>query len=179
MGPTSIGLLHCSSDASSTSPLTEPSTADAGDAAADRDASVDAAEDRSTTPDAALPALGNCAFTVDGASYQSAAGDLFTTAIFKDGAVTIQCVAAVGPTRFTINVGANGVTGPGAFTGLGQYSEQPATGGTATQYRSFTAPLTLARADGDVVGGTSQFSASGTDATSKAITVAFQLANKK
>jgi hypothetical protein len=111
---------------------------------------------------------------VDGTTYQSAAGDIFTLATLKDGNLSVQCVAVVGPTRFTVQFTAAGVSGPGVTApGLAQLSEQPAAGGSPTQYRSFTTPITVTTLTGDAVAGSAAF------VDRKSVTASFNLALKK
>ncbi len=163
------GSASDSGDSSDAGAGSDSSAADSG--TADAGAVSDAA---SALADAVAPALGTCSFTVDGVPHQNAAGDPFTLATLADGGLTVQCVATSDGTRQTINLAVNGVSGPTTVAGLGQYSEQPAAGGTVTQYRNFAAPVTVSALDANAVSGRSEFSATG--ASDKAITVTFTLA---
>lgn len=156
------------------------------DSTTSADASVDAASTTTSdasvapSPDAGKPVVvpspGNCTFTVDGATFTSSVGDVFTTAVLSGDSLTVQCVAVLADVRHTVNLAVAGVTGPGASkAGLGQYSTQPATGGTATQYRAFDAIVTVASTT-PTISGTSTFKATGS--ASKSVTVSFNLAPK-
>jgi len=174
----------CSSDEEKSSSLVDGGSAD--DAASLTDASgalVDAANANDARVDAsaddagalAIPAAGTCTFSVDGTPYTSTAGDPFTVAVLKDGSLTVQCVAVVGDVRNTVNLAANGVTGPGTSgPGLGQLSEQPATGGSPTQYRNFATTIDVVALTATAVSGRANFLATGT--MSKRVAAAFQLA---
>ena len=170
--------VACSDDSTSTSDAAVDASA-----TATNDASSSPPSDASTTPvpDSSspvppVPSPGTCTFTVDGTSFTSAAGDVFTTAVLSGDSLTVQCVAVVADVRHTINVAASGVTGPGpSKPGIGQYSTQPATGGTATQYRAFDAVLNVASIT-PTLSGTSTFKATGS--ATKAVTVSFNLAPK-
>lgn len=173
-------LGACSSDAEKSS-----SSADGGsgsDAAVIDDvadaARADDAQPEASSDDAgvlAIPPAGTCSFSVDGTEYTSASGDIFTLATLKDGGLTVQCVAVVGSVRYTVNLAANGVTGPGTSgQGLGQLSEQPTTGGSATQYRNFATTIDVVMLTSTSVSGRTSFVATG--AMTKRVSVAFQLA---
>lgn len=170
---TDAGPLDAATAADSASP---PADAAADAASAVVDAAVDAAPDGSVAPP--VPTLGNCTFNVDGQSYQSAVGDIFTTAALADGSLTVQCVAIAGAKRLTVNLAVNGVTAPGSYPNtLAQISEQPAEGGSADQYRSFTASLLVQSLDATTVAGSSSFAAAGSGPT-KNVSVAFNLVHR-
>ena len=123
----------------------------------------------------ALPigAVGTCRFEVNGEVFDSVPSDPFTTVSHTGDNYSVQCVATIGDTRHTINL-AFTATGPGATPpGLGQYSTQPATGGTAEQYRAFDAAANMRDVSSTAIAGTSNFVAKGS--SDKRVSVAFHL----
>jgi hypothetical protein len=168
-----LTLVACTDDTTSTSDASiDASSNPTTDAQPLRDATVPPKTDGGT-PVLPLPPPGACTFSVDGTMFASAAGDPFTTAVLSGDSLTVQCVAVVGDVRHTVNLAAAGVSGPGTSKpGLGQYSTQPATGGTATQFRAFDAVMSVASTT-PTLSGTSSFKATGSE--TKMVTVAFNL----
>ena len=170
-----LTLVACTDDATSTSDASvDASSLPTTDASAQptNDATVPPKPD-SSTPVLPVPPAGTCTFSVDGAMFTSAAGDPFTTAVLSGDSLTVQCVAVVADVRHTVNVAAAGVSGPGTSKpGVGQYSTQPATGGSPTQFRTFDAVMNVVSTT-PTLSGTSSFKATGS--ATKMVTVAFNL----
>lgn len=171
-----VTLVACTDDTAPASDASVDATSTPqADAQPTSDATVPPKPD-SSAPVPPLPPAGTCTFSVDGAMFTSAAGDPFTTAVLSGDSLSVQCVAVVGDVRHTVNLAAAGVSGPGTSKpGVGQYSTQPATGGTATQFRAFDAVMSVASTT-PTLSGTSSFKATGS--ATKLLTVAFNLPAK-
>lgn len=175
-----FALIACSS--SSTEPNADADAGQAEDggldsAAADASMPVDAARaDAAPVADSGAPvigAVGTCRFEVDGVVFDSVPSDPFTTVARSGDSYTLQCVATAGDTRHTINL-AFSATAPGPTApSLGQYSTQPATGGSPDQYRAFDAVANVRDLSATAIAGTSTFVAKG--ASNKRVSVAFHL----
>jgi hypothetical protein len=126
------------------------------------------------TSDAAIPDLGGCEFNVDGVRYTSMPNDPFTLATQSADELSVQCVAIVGNARYTVNLAAKGVVGPGpSAPGAASYAEQPTMGGGATLFRNFATPINVASLSATAVAGNAQFRASGP--STKIVSIAFNL----
>ncbi len=170
-------VCACSSGSTDSISSDPDSGASADASAVDGEVIADsaAASDAIAAP---IAAEGTCAFTVDGAAYQSVAGDIFTLATAKDGELNVQCNVKSGETLYKVQLAVSGVTAAATYPlAIGQYSEQSAAGGSPALFQSQSgAKVVVNTLTATRVIGSSQFTAAGSP--SKSVVVSFDLALK-